>query len=91
MSSEKLKKLEERRSKIVAEIARVKAREGAAERKAATRKKIIAGGLILGMLAKREVVDKSAFFAALDKSLIRPQDRALFELPPLSPPPPAKE
>lgn len=83
--SEKIEKLEQRRAKIAAQIQRIKGREAAAERKADTRKKIIAGGLFLTMLARGEVVDKNAFFAALDKSLTRPADRELFNLPPLSP------
>lgn len=83
--SDKLKKLEARRAKIQAEISRVRGREAAAERKAATRKKIITGGLVLGMVQRGEVIDKSSLLAALDKSLIRPQDRSLFNLPPLPP------
>lgn len=83
--NDRLKKLEARREKIAAEIQKIRGREAAAERKAATRKKIIAGGLVLGMVARGEVVDKSSFFAALDKSLSRPQDRVLFNLPPLAP------
>lgn len=83
--SDKLKKLEARRDKIAAEIQKIRGREAAAERKADTRRKIIAGGLVLSMLSKGEVVDKNGLLAALDKSLTRPQDRSLFDLPLLPP------
>ncbi len=88
--SEKLQKLEERRAKIAAEIQKIKGRGVAAARKADTRRKIILGSLVWGMVQRGEVVDKNGLLAALDKSLFRPQDRALFELPPLPPQPPER-
>lgn len=83
--SDRLKKLEERRNKIAAEIQRIRGREVAQGRKAETRRKIIIGSLVWGMVGRGEVVDKNCLIAALDKSLTRPQDRALFNLPPLPP------
>lgn len=78
--SEKLKKLVERKTRIAAEIQRIRGRETEAERKAETRRKIIVGGLVLGMVERGEMVDKNSLLAALDKSLSRPPDRALFNL-----------
>lgn len=85
MNNQKLKKLEARKAKIAAEIARVRGREAAAARRQDTRRKIIVGAVILGMVERGEGMPKNALFAALDKSLSRPQDRALFYLPPLAP------
>lgn len=79
----RLEKLEQRRAKIAAEIQRIRGREAAAERKSDTRRKILAGVLILSMVEREVGISKNVFFTALDKSLIRPQDRVLFNLPPL--------
>ncbi len=83
--SDKLQKLEARKAKIAAEISRIRGREAAQARKDDTRRKIIVGGLVWGMVQRGEVVDKNGLLAALDKSLTRPQDRALFNLPPACP------
>lgn len=80
---DKLQKLEAKKAKIVAEIQRIRGREAAQNRKDDTRRKILAGALFLSMVERGEVVNKNVLLAALDKSLSRPQDRALFNLPPL--------
>lgn len=80
--SGKLQKLEERRVKIAAEIARVKAREATAKRKDDTRKKVLLGALVLSMIDKGEWTREKLDFA-LARFLSRPQDRVLFNLPPL--------
>jgi hypothetical protein len=85
-----LEKLEQRKAKLAAEIQKVKAREATASRKADTRKKIIVGAVVLGMMERGDGIPKNALFAALDKSVIRPLDRLLFNLPPLSPDPPER-
>ena len=79
--SDRLKKLEERKAKIAAQIQQIRGREAMQNRKDDTRKKIILGGLVWGMVQRGEVVDKNGLLAALDKSLVRPQDRSLFNLP----------
>ncbi len=79
----RLEKLEQRKAKIAAEIQRIRGREAAAERKSDTRRKILAGALILSMVEREVGISKNVFVTALDKSLIRPQDRVLFNLPPL--------
>lgn len=90
MTAEKLAKLEARREKIAAEIQRIRGREAARGRKDDTRRKIILGGLVWGIVQRGEVVDKNGLLTALDKSLTRPQDRQLFDLPPLPPQPPER-
>lgn len=82
MMSGKLQKLEERRAKIAAEIARLKSREATAKRKDDTRKKVLLGALVLSMIDKGEWPREKLDFA-LARFLSRPQDRALFNLPPL--------
>jgi len=80
--NDRLKKLEERRSKIAAEIARVKAREAAQNRKEDTRRKVLLGALLLAMVEKGEW-PKEKIDSALARFLSRPQDRSLFDLPPV--------
>jgi len=83
--NDKLRKLESKKAKIAAQIQQIRGRETAQNRKDDTRKKIILGGLVWGMVQRGEVVDKNGLLAALDKSLVRPQDRSLFDLQPLPP------
>jgi len=90
MSQKKIEILQEKKARLMAEINMIKSRESQEKRKAATRRKIILGGLVLGMLGRGERVDKSAILAALATTLSRPQDRLLFDLPPLSPAPPQR-
>ncbi len=59
------------------------AREDSKKKKMETRRKILAGALVLQMLEGEEWPrDAAAFNAAMDQFLTRDQDRALFELPP---------
>lgn len=88
--NEKLQKLEQRRAKIAAEIQKIRARETAQTRKVDTRRKIIVGAMILGMVERGEGMPKNAFLTALDKHLLRDQDRILFDLAPLPPQPPER-
>ena len=80
--SDRLKKLEERKAKIGAEIARVKAREASQNRKSDTRRKVLLGALVLAMVEKGEL-SREKVDSALARFLSRPQDRALFSLPPM--------
>ena len=79
--SDKLKKLEARRTKIAAEIARVRACEATQNRKSDTRRKVLLGALLLSMLDSGEL-SREKIDSALARFLSRPQDRALFSLPP---------
>lgn len=80
--SDKLQKLEERKAKIAAEIARVKAREATQIRKNDTRRKVLVGALVLAMIERGEW-PREKFDSALALFLSRPKDRALFNLPPV--------
>jgi len=80
--NDRLRKLEERRAKIAAEIQKVRACEVMQTRKADTRKKVLLGALVLAMVEKGELPREKIDFA-LARFLTRPQDRALFDLPPV--------
>jgi large subunit ribosomal protein L7/L12 len=90
MSQKKIEILQEKKARLAAQIQQIKSRESVEKRKAATRRKIILGGLVLGMLVRGERVDKNAILEALSASLSRPQDRLLFNLSPLPPAPPQR-
>lgn len=76
-----MRKLEEKRARINAEIQRVKARERQDVRKRDTRRKILAGAMVLDRVA-RGVLTEQLFLRDMDEFLDRPHERALFELPP---------
>lgn len=78
---ERMRKLEEQRARINAAIQRVKARERQAVRKRDTRRKILAGAMVLDRVA-RGVLTEQLFLRDMDEFLDRPHERALFELPP---------
>ena len=80
---ERMRKLEEQRARINAAIQRVKARERQAVRKRDTRRKILAGAMVLDRVARGDLPEK-LFLGDMDRFLERDQDRALFELPPRS-------
>ena len=79
--ADRLRKLEEQRARINAEIQRVRSRESQEERKRETRRKILAGAMVLDRVARKELSEK-LFKADMDRFLEREQDRALFDLPP---------
>ena len=78
---DRIRQLEEQRARINAEIQRVRSRESQEERKRETRRKILAGAMVLDRVARGDLSEK-LFKADLDRFLERDQDRALFELPP---------
>lgn len=79
--ADRLRKLEEQRARINAEIQRVRSRESLEERKRETRRKILAGAMVLDRVARKDLSEK-LFKADMDLFLERDQDRALFGLPP---------
>ena len=81
-ATERLRKLEEQRARINAEIARVRAREQQQARKDDTRRKILVGSMLLQLVEDGEW-PKDKLRARLDSYLVRDDDRALFELSPL--------
>jgi hypothetical protein len=61
--------------------ARKRASEALRERKLATRRKILVGGVMLAKVQQGEI-DPQQFAGWLDQALVRADDRALFDLPP---------
>ena len=82
--ADRIRNLEERRARINAEIQRVRSRESQEERKRETRRKILAGAMVLDRVARKELSEK-LFKADMDRFLERDQDRALFGLVPRLP------
>jgi hypothetical protein len=74
--------LEEQRARINAQIQRVKAREQKRTSRDDTRRKVLVGALILGRV-ENKLMSREQLLADLDPFLIRDNDRALFDLPPL--------
>ena len=79
--ADRIRQLEEQRARINAKIQRVRSRESQEERKRETRRKILAGAMVLDRVARKELAEK-LFKADMDRFLERDQDRALFGLPP---------
>lgn len=78
---EKLSQLKLRQQRI---DARRRAIQAGRERKAETRRRILVGTLIRAK-AERGEIDPRQLLAWLDQFLTRADDRALFDLPPLTP------
>ena len=77
---ERLKQLKAKQQKIEA---RRRARESRETRQADTRRKFLAGAVVLAQV-ERDALAKAQFRQWLDQSLTREDDRALFGLPPVS-------
>lgn len=82
---QQIKALEERRKQILARKQRLEQRQlsklGKEMRKEDTRRKILAGSMILKSLDEGQLMSKASFMAAMDAFLTRDDDRALFNLP----------
>jgi hypothetical protein len=78
---EKLQQLKLRQQRL---DARKRAGEALRERKAATRRKILVGGVVLAKVQQGEI-DREQYLGWLNQVLTRTDDRALFGLPPISP------
>lgn len=88
MSLQKLRELEkqaavlrEQENTLKRKKHRLTTREGILERKRETRRKILAGAMRLSQ-AREAGQEDARLLGELDRYLIRPQDRALFGLPP---------
>jgi hypothetical protein len=90
MANDTLEKLLAKRDEMNAKIRRVLGRDRTRKRRQDTRRKIIAGALVL---AEEDPAIKAWLTRTLDKLLTREDDRALFDLAPLpaSPQPPTPE
>lgn len=82
--NERISALEERLRALKAQQNRTAARArtlaSRRERKEDTRRKILAGAWVLHQLERGEM-PREGVMAALDRFLVRPEDRALFDLP----------
>lgn len=77
----KLEKLLQKKKQLESQIAAVKQREKAEERKKDTRRKILVGSVLMRMVEQGEL-EHDKLQKMLDRHLSRAQDRALFGLPP---------
>ncbi len=94
MSSEKLTTLLEKRKQLDARIKAAQAKERTQQRKDDTRRKIIAGALALEHMETNADSDFAAqLMRLINRYVVKPKDRALFNLPPLNGenPPAARE
>jgi hypothetical protein len=80
-AEERIRRLEEQKAKVLAELQAAKARFARKERAEDTRRKILAGGMILDQVAAGDW-PREKLLAALDEYLDRSSDRALFGLAP---------
>jgi len=77
--------LEERLARLRSEKSRLIARASQANRKRDTRRKILIGGAVLAAIQHEglpRIESVEALLQWLDSRLIRPHDRAVFDLPP---------
>lgn len=83
-SASKLQKLREKQARIEAQMRTLAARERTQSRKDDTRRKIIAGALALYHAAKNpDDAFTKKLLRLLDEYVVKPYERALFNLPPL--------
>ncbi len=86
MADDRLEALKQKRDQLNAQIAKLNARKAAESRRVETRRKIVAGALLLDAVAVDRAIEKPVGIArwwdAQVTRLKRPQDRALFGLPP---------
>lgn len=73
------RKIKERVARATAELQRLEARERQAARKLDTRRKLLAGAMVLDRVA-RGVLTEQLFLRDMDEFLKRDRDRALFGL-----------
>ena len=80
----KLEKLKAQKAALEAQIRQELGRERARQRKADTRRKILAGAAVLSEAEERPAFHDQ-LMNLLARFLTKPEDRALFELPPRAP------
>jgi len=79
MTKNKLEALTLKRNQINAQIQAVKAKEQAQKRKDDTRRKVLIGSVLLKMVKDKEM-EESQLLGLLKRHLVKPTDRALFNL-----------
>jgi hypothetical protein len=80
-ATERLERLQRQKAAIEAKIARLNAQQSAQQRRIDTRRKIIAGALALAHCAFDQAF-RDTMMTLFDSNLVKPADRALFNLPP---------
>lgn len=80
--SERLARLEQKKAALEQQIRREKFRQSAQDRKTDTRRKILAGAIVLTH-ADIDATFHEALYDLLNRFLLPERDRALFGLPPL--------
>ncbi len=78
---DQIKALEDRRRKIDSQIARLHAAGRAEARKRDTRRKILAGAVVLNQADENEAA-RARLWKLLDQALVKDRDRELFNLGP---------
>lgn len=78
--AEQIRALEDKRRKLDAQIARLHAAGRAEARKRDTRRKILAGAVVLNQAEENETA-KARLWKLLDQALVKDRDRELFDLP----------
>lgn len=82
----RLDKLKQRQAKLAAEIARAEKAEREQSRSRETRRKIVAGAVVLAWIEDDPAM-RTAFLGELDRRVTRPHDRtAVADLLPVAPP-----
>jgi len=82
MADSKLTRLLEKRNAVNARIRQVQNKQKASERRNETRRKILAGAAVL-QWAARDSEFNAKLMAELNRFLMRDDNRALFDLPPV--------
>ena len=78
---DQIRALEDRRRKLDAQLARLHAAGRAEARKRDTRRKILAGAVVLNQANENETA-KARLWKLLDQALVKDRDRELFDLGP---------
>lgn len=76
-----IRKEEDRKAQAHARLLRLKARKIQEQRKRQTKRKILAGAMVLDRVEQGDLPEK-LFLSDMDKFLTRDHERALFDLPP---------
>ncbi len=77
---DQIRALEDKRRKLDAQLARLHAVGRAEARKRDTRRKILAGAVVLNQAEENETA-KTRLWKLLDQALVKDRDRELFDLP----------
>ena len=83
MAESKIDALTKKRDQLNAQIQAIKSKEQAQKRKDDTRRKVLAGSVVM-KLVKEDKIKQSMFNQWMNEELKKEKDRALFDLSPLA-------